>query len=249
MNANMNPTLSNHPENHDELNLAATGMINGKLSAANQFESENPENEGTKNESPMGTSPLNPEESIPFTPESSAIVPDIIESENNIPESKVPDAPAAVNSHEIISEETREEAETSEEDKELTEMDDELPNFSALEKIQLIHHVLLAVKEKPLEEAGRILRAISPILDALLQDEYNNALNKFIEEGGEKDDFEYHDKENAKEIFNKASKELKQKRVEEKSRQEEERSDNLRKKEAILDQIKHLTEGRKFKKT
>lgn len=130
-------------------------------------------------------------------------------------------------------------------EKELDEVD-EFPDFSNYTKEQLVKAAEVAVKEKEVAEAARIIKVIKPLLDHLLDEEYNNSLQKFIEEGGVKDDFEFKS-DYSREIFNSAFKELKNKKADEKSRQEAEKAENLRKKETILDQIKDLTEKEETK--
>jgi hypothetical protein len=143
----------------------------------------------------------------------------------------------------IVTEDHAETIELTEEEKEMETMaDEELPNFSTYTKEQLVEVAVDAVKTKDLMEATRYIKAIKPVLDHLLQEEYNQALQAFIEEGGVKDDFVYNSGDKCKEQFNAASKELKQKKSDEKLRQETEKLDNLKKKEAILEQIKLLSE-------
>jgi hypothetical protein len=144
----------------------------------------------------------------------------------------------------IETEDHAENEELTDEEKEMDSIgDDELPNFSSFTKEQLVEAAIEAVKTKELLEATQYIKAIKPILDHLLQDEYNEALNKFMEEGGVKDDFTYNNGDKIREQFNAASKELKQKKADERARQEAEKLDNLRKKELLLEQIKALTEG------
>lgn len=148
----------------------------------------------------------------------------------------------------IVTEDHAAAIELTEEEKEMESItDDELPNFSTYTKEQLVEAAVEAVKTKDLLEATRYIKAIKPALDHLLQEEYNAALEKFMEEGGVKDDFTYNSGDKTREQFNAASKELKQKKADEKARQEAEKLDNLKKKEALLDQIKALTEGEETK--
>jgi hypothetical protein len=145
----------------------------------------------------------------------------------------------------IVTEDHAETIELTDEEKEMETIadDDELPNFSSFTKEQLIEAANDAVKTKDLLEATRYIKAIKPIIDHLLQEEYNAALDKFMEDGGVKDDFTYNNGDKIREQFNAASKELKQKKADERARQDAEKLDNLRKKEALLEQIKALTEG------
>ncbi|MFN4993334.1 MAG: DUF349 domain-containing protein [Bacteroidota bacterium] len=147
----------------------------------------------------------------------------------------------------LLTDEHAEDHEQAEDDKELEGFDEDAIDYSSFTKQELIKITLEAVKEKELGEAASILKTVKPSLDQLLQEEYNEALQRFIEDGGLKDDFEYRDKDNTREIFNQAFKELKQKRAEEKARQEKDKLDNLKKKEAILDQIRVLSETEETK--
>ena len=148
----------------------------------------------------------------------------------------------------IETEDHVETTELSEEEKEIEAFaDDELPNFSTYTKEQLVETAIEAVKTKEMLEATRYIKVIKPLLDQLLQDEHNAALAQFIEEGGVKDDFKFTTVDKSREQFNNASKELKQKKTDEKLRQEAEKLDNLKKKHSLLEKIKALTEGEETK--
>ncbi len=147
----------------------------------------------------------------------------------------------------LLTDEHVEDHEQADDEKELDGLEEDAIDYSSFTKDQLIKVTIEAVKEKELTEAASILKAVKPALDHILQEEFNQALQKFIEDGGLKDDFEYKEKDNARELFNQAFKELKQKRSEEKARQEKEKHDNLRKKESILDQIRLLSETEETK--
>ncbi len=148
----------------------------------------------------------------------------------------------------IETEDHVETTELSEEEKEMEAFaDDELPNFSTYTKEQLVETAIEAVKTKEMLEATRYIKVIKPLLDQLLQDEHNAALAQFIEEGGVKDDFKFTTVDKSREQFNNASKELKQKKTDEKLRQEAEKLDNLKKKHSLLEKIKALTEGEETK--
>jgi hypothetical protein len=187
------------------------------------------------------TDSVTQEENTPVTENVSVeeTVPEVIATENHVEAiSTETTEPAA-----IVTEDHAENIELTEEEKEMeTIADDELPDFSAYTKEQLTEAAIDAVKTKDMMEATRYIKAIKPVLDSLLQEEYNQALQAFIEEGGVKDDFVYNSGDKCKEQFNAASKELKQKKADEKHRQEAEKLDNLKKKEAILEQIKALSE-------
>jgi hypothetical protein len=148
----------------------------------------------------------------------------------------------------IETEDHVETTELSEEEKEMEAFaDDELPNFSTYTKEQLVETAIEVVKTKEMLEATRYMKVIKPLLDQLLQEEQNAALAQFIEEGGIKDDFKFTTGDKSREQFNNASKELKQKKIDEKQRQEAEKLDNLKKKHLLLEKIKALTEGEETK--
>lgn len=218
MNNMENPTHLNEVEPREELNNEVTGKV-------------------TQEENVPAVENVSAEQSEPaaFEPQAHA------ETAEEPAVETVPTAqaePAA-----IVTEDDAETIELTEEEKEMEIIaDDELPDFSSSTKEQLVEAAVEAVKTKDLMEATRYIKAIKPVLDHLLQEEYNQALQAFIEEGGVKDDFVYNSGDKCKEQFNAASKELKQKKADEKNRQESEKLENLKKKEAILDQIKLLSE-------
>ena len=120
---------------------------------------------------------------------------------------------------------------------------EELPDFNHLGKEELLATALAAAQDKEVNEAIQILKVIRPQLDVALNDEEAQALHKFIEEGGEKDNFEWRLGDKIREQFNKTFKELKDKKLALKQAQEAEKVKNLAAKNAILDQIKQLNES------
>ncbi len=119
---------------------------------------------------------------------------------------------------------------------------EELPDYSLFSKEDLLKAALEAAASKQIDEALLVFKTIRPFLEQQISEEKAEALAKFIEEGGEKDNFEFKADAN-KEAFNKAFQELKLKKEDAKRRQEEEKKENLRKKEAILEEIKKLNDS------
>jgi hypothetical protein len=119
---------------------------------------------------------------------------------------------------------------------------EELPDYSLFSKEDLLKAALEAAASKQIDEALLVFKTIRPFLEQQISEEKAEALAKFIEEGGEKDSFEFKADAN-KEAFNKAFQELKLKKEDAKRRQEEEKKENLRKKEAILEEIKKLNDS------
>lgn len=116
-------------------------------------------------------------------------------------------------------------------------------------KDELLSTALQAMSDKPHSEAFQIFKDIKPHFDAALNEEQNVAMQKFIEEGGEKDDFEYKAGVTARDTFNKAIKDLRDKISAAKAIAEAERVKNLRAKENILDQIKALNSSEETKES
>jgi hypothetical protein len=122
-------------------------------------------------------------------------------------------------------------------------------NYGSKTKDELLAIALLAMSEKPHTEALQIFKEIKPYFDAALNEEQNIALQKFIEEGGEKDDFEFKAGVNLRDTFNKAVKELRDRISAAKAIAEAERVKNLRAKENILEQIKALNSSEETKES
>ena len=131
--------------------------------------------------------------------------------------------------------------ELSEEEHELASVE-ELPDFSSLSKSDLLKAALKAAEEKEVDEAIATFKAIRPFFEQHIQEEQAAALEKFLEEGGEKDSFEFKG-DSGKEEFNAAFKALKTKKEEARQRQEAEKLANLKRKEAILEEIRKLNES------
>lgn len=102
-------------------------------------------------------------------------------------------------------------------------------------------------KEKSPAIALQSIKNIKNYFDATLHEEQEQALHKHIEEGGEKDDFEYKKGIKSKDRFNSILKELKEKQSTQRAIAEAERFKNLKAKEAILDEIKKLNESEENK--
>lgn len=122
------------------------------------------------------------------------------------------------------------------------EHDEELPDFNVLSKDELLAYALKSVTEQTPDLALKMLRNMKPAFDALLEQEMQDAMNKFIEEGGNKDEFEYKANDTIKEEFTRLMKSARQKRDDERARQDAEREANMQQKHVILEEIKKLIE-------
>lgn len=130
--------------------------------------------------------------------------------------------------------------ELTEEEHELAAVED-LPDFAQMGKVDLLIMAKKAATEKDLADALVILKAIKPYIDQQYSEEKAEALAKFLEEGGDKDGFEFRG-DGTKDEFNALYIELKQRKEDARKRQEAEKMENLAKKEAILEEIKKLTD-------
>ncbi|MFN9518917.1 MAG: DUF349 domain-containing protein, partial [Bacteroidota bacterium] len=137
-----------------------------------------------------------------------------------------------------------EDAEHNADDQELDQLDEEehTVRFNTLSKDELIAEARKLLDETDTEAALKTLKSVKLALDVALQEEYNTALNTFIEEGGEKDDFEFKSNLSIRDTFDDVYRSLKKRKADEKARQEAERLENLKKKEEILGRIKQLAE-------
>ncbi|MFN5025210.1 MAG: DUF349 domain-containing protein [Bacteroidota bacterium] len=137
-----------------------------------------------------------------------------------------------------------EDAEHNADDQELDQLDEEehTVRFNTLSKDELIAEARKLLDETDTEAALKTLKSVKLALDVALQEEYNTALNTFIEEGGEKDDFEFKSNLSIRDTFDDVYRTLKKRKADEKARQEAERLENLKKKEEILGRIKQLAE-------
>ncbi len=141
----------------------------------------------------------------------------------------------------LIIEDAEHPADLLEEESELDVVED-LPDFANLNKEELLKIALKASVEKEVVEALQIFKAIKPFFEHHISEEKNLAMSKYIEEGGDKDGFEFKG-DGAKEQFNQAYNELKHRKEETRKRQEAEKLENLKKKEAILEEIKKLNDS------
>jgi hypothetical protein len=112
-------------------------------------------------------------------------------------------------------------------------------NYASLSKAELVALAESIVKEKELNEASQIFKAIKPVFELLLAEERTAALNAYIEAGGNKDDFSYKG-DGTRERFYQSYKELKEKRAAAHAKQEAEKQSNLFKKETLLKEIQTL---------
>lgn len=123
-----------------------------------------------------------------------------------------------------------------------SDADDESVDYSNMSKEELLAQAEKATQLEDIKEAAEIMKAVRPLIESAFTDEYNAALEAFIEEGNEKDDFEYKEDE-LKQKFYDALKTIQTKRAEYRKRVEDEKQKNLKAKREILEKLKVLTES------
>jgi hypothetical protein len=136
-------------------------------------------------------------------------------------------------------------------DEEAQEMEDE--TIAPLEldgksKDDLLALAIEATQKFTPREAFRRLQQIRPAFNDLLRAEKRDALQKYVEEGNEPEGFEYSD-ESYREQFKNAFNLAKNARMEERQRIEEEKQKNLKKKEALLEKLRSITENDETEKS
>ncbi len=134
------------------------------------------------------------------------------------------------------------EADLEEKDEALHVIEDEKPDYSTFSKKQLAELSKELAKENNAIKAELTLREIKPLYDEIAEKEKAEAKKRFLAEGGQADDFDYRGDEfdmafdaNAKLIRDRKNQFMRQ--------QEEQRNENLRKKEDLLEKMRELLDG------
>lgn len=178
--------------------------------------------------------------------------------ENQEPVSRQEEEKVNLNQLEQIAAQQREEALEQEDEKALEEAhsdaeptverstaqelsEAEIQELSALERLAIVERLEQLYEQKKLEEAKNVV--------ALLRLKYKEktglvkkeALDRFLEEGGNKIDFHFSDSE--EERFVSISQKIREYHQKKREEQEKLMADNLVKKQELLEQLRHLVEG------
>jgi len=108
-------------------------------------------------------------------------------------------------------------------------------------KEELLDLALEATQKMTAREAYNRLKAIRPVFNDLLRSEKKAALQEFIEAGNDPSEF-VHEDADLRERFKNAFNLAKNARAEERKRIEEEKLKNFKKKEALLEKLREITE-------
>ncbi len=115
-------------------------------------------------------------------------------------------------------------------------------DYSNYTKKQLVQVVESLVGDDNFSLIGRILKETKKSYDDLLSDERKAAYDKYIEDGGEKDGFEYKTDE-LDQRFQKAHDKLRDRRNQFLNNLEASKEDNLQKKQALLDRLRDVVDS------
>ena len=115
-------------------------------------------------------------------------------------------------------------------------------DYSHHSKTQMVQVLESLLKENELIQLGRILKEIRPPYDELHQQEQEEALQKYIEQGGDADGFEYRGDE-LDQRFEKAYAALQDRRRDYLNSQEKHREENLKKKLEILERLREVVDS------
>jgi hypothetical protein len=119
---------------------------------------------------------------------------------------------------------------------------EESVDYAHLSKEELVHVAEGLLKEQDYKKADAVLRQIKPVFDEIKDKERGEALEKFITEGGEEDDFDF----KADELthrFDQVYRQLKEKKAKQLQDTEREKEKNLQAKNALLDKLRQLTDA------
>lgn len=128
------------------------------------------------------------------------------------------------------------------EQEEHSDEDTSLADFSGLSREELLNELESFSIESNWNRSIGFLREIKASFDHLEETEKQEALEKFVREGGEKEDFELK-KDEGSVKFEKLYNRLREELTNRSHQQEQEKEKNLKVKENILEQLRELTSG------
>ncbi|MFC6999690.1 DUF349 domain-containing protein [Rufibacter roseus] len=118
---------------------------------------------------------------------------------------------------------------------------DEHEDLSALSVEEVRSRILTLTKEGS-RKSGKMVNALSRIYDQHFQEERQEALKRFVADGGEADDFEYHASPEHREV-EQAMQRFREARHREQRQEEENKAQNLQKKRDLLERLREFVES------
>jgi hypothetical protein len=131
---------------------------------------------------------------------------------------------------------------TGDDEGEEEEHGEELPDYSNFDKAQLVEAIKEIAHSDDFKRADKILSEIKPVFDEIHDAEKKAALHKFLADGGEEADFSMNHDEFT-DRFEANLQLYKDRRRKYYKEQEKQKSDNLSKKEEILNRLRELVDG------
>lgn len=128
------------------------------------------------------------------------------------------------------------------EDHDHLEVHEEHPDYSTFAKKDFVELLKNLTGDNDFKKVDFILREVKPLYDELREKEKEEALKVFVESGGNADDFEYRggDLDNA---FDANYRLIRDRRNQFNKSQEEQKNENLRRKNELLEQLRVLVDG------
>jgi hypothetical protein len=116
------------------------------------------------------------------------------------------------------------------------------PDFSQYTKAQLVDVVRELSHDTDFRKIERWLRDIRPVMDELCEKERTQAINRYIIDGGSADGFEYKGDE-LDEAYDTMLRSIRERKNSHAKNQEDQKTENLNKKLAILEKLRELTDS------
>lgn len=226
-----------NPENPEEVQNQAELTDEIKMKEEENEEAEKPEAVEQPSEEVSKAEEVHSAEEVPTTEEAS------VAEEAPAAETKVEKEGVAVVSKEAANqdEEEGDDVSNEEEEHEEEEHEEEL-DFDHADKDEILSKIREIKNEDNIRLLDRVLKAIKPRFDELYEISKNEALQKFVTDGNEADAFEYHGDESDKEFITLYG-QLRSKRNKHYKDLENQKEDNLKKKERLLEQLREIVDG------
>lgn len=120
--------------------------------------------------------------------------------------------------------------------------DDEHVDYSNFSKAQFAELIKDLSKESNFKKVDNVLKEIKPLYDDIREKERAEALTRFIADGASPEDFEYKGDENDM-VFDANYKLIRDRKTQFFKQQEENKADNLRKKQELLEKLRILSDS------
>src|SRR5690606_37437383 len=115
-------------------------------------------------------------------------------------------------------------------------------DYSGYSKTQLVQAIESQLKNTDMSEIGKILKEIKPAFDDIHEHEKEEAFQRYLEEGGDKDGFEYKGDE-LDSRFLEAYNKLRDQRHHFYNDLEKQKDQNLAKKQAVLEKLREIVDS------